>query len=196
MPSSGANSADDAIALDDALQHAGLSPDEAALKMKELTQALDAHGVCTIGRRQRVLRLLHERLAQSECRTVAPPSQHVSQPSTPPPVQSPLASPLTPPQTLPQLPTMPPDAVVAPQARARNRARARDCECIEALLRAGAAAHAVQKTDNATAAHLSCAARCPTCLRRLLQRAPHLTDGARRDGAQPLHCEEAGSDCL
>ena len=116
MPSSGANSADDATALDDALQHAGLSPDEAALKMKELTQALDAHGVCTIGRRQRVLRLLHERLAQSECRTVAPPSQHVSQPSTPPPVQSPLASPLTPPQTLPQLPTMPPDAVVAPQA--------------------------------------------------------------------------------
>ena len=64
----------------------------------------------------------------------------------------------------------------------------RDCECIEALLRAGAAAHAVQKTDNATAAHLSCAARCPTCLRRLLQRAPHLIDGARRDGAQPLHC--------
>ena len=81
-------------------------------------------------------------------------------------------------------------------AAEHGHASGRDCECIEALLRAGAAAHAVQKTDNATAAHLSCAARCPTCLRRLLQRAPHLTDGARRDGAQPLHCEEAGSDCL
>ena len=110
MPTSGANPADDATALDDALQHAGLSPDEAALKINVLTQALVAHGVCTIGRRQRVLRLLHERLAQSKFRTVAPPSQ----PSTPPPVQSPLTSPLTPPQTLPQSPTMPPDAKSLP----------------------------------------------------------------------------------
>ena len=68
-----------------------------------------------------------------------------------------------------------------------------DCECVEALLRAGAAAHAVRKPDGLSAAHLSCAAGCARCLRPMLQRAPQLIDCRCRGGRLPLHAAAAAA---
>ena len=61
-------------------------------------------------------------------------------------------------------------------------------DCVVALIRAGAIAHAPRKPDGATAAHLCCSAGCAPCLRLLLQRAPQLVDVVcKPELEQPLH---------
>lgn len=62
-----------------------------------------------------------------------------------------------------------------------------DCDCVAALLRAGANASLQRKSDGASVGHLCAAARCAGCLRVILQRAPQLVDVRSHAGERPLH---------